>query len=136
MNIKLIICYTIQLFLPYIAFSSTRQEWLDLCRSRLEVLRKSDITIIIKDHNDQSLSGIPIQIRFNKPTYDWGILTPNYRQFNNAQYMEKILALKPTIMTSENYLKDRAWSGEWGAEFSPWYSLSLFRWMKTQGKVP
>ncbi|MEO1628248.1 MAG: hypothetical protein AAFV25_24075, partial [Bacteroidota bacterium] len=114
--------------------------WRALAASRIESIRKADLTVTVLGDDGQPLEGAEVEVEMQEHAFGFGSAFVGCRFPGNrcydATYVEKITNLDGkghgfNVGVTENALKWDAWEEEWIG--SPTETISAVRWLSDRG---
>lgn len=114
--------------------------WRALAESRIESLRKADLTVNVVDGDGDPIANATVAIEMQKHEFGFGSALVTCRVPGNncydATYVEKLLDLdgeghRFNVGVNENALKWRAWENNWLG--TPQQTVDAFRWFSDNG---
>lgn len=114
--------------------------WRALANTRIEIIRKADLNVIVKDMNGNPLSDAQVSVDMEQHSFGFGsaLVTCRFPGNNcfDATYVDKVINLDGeghgfNECVNENSLKWRGWEQEWLG--TPEETVGAFRWLTEQG---
>lgn len=114
--------------------------WRAIAESRIETLRKSDLTVVVQDKNGNPVNDARVEVEMQKHAFGFGSAVVTCRVPGNncydPNYVNKLLDLdgkghRFNECVNENALKWRAWENNWLG--TPEETVAAFQWFTDNG---